>query len=183
MFDRQPVLTGDLISLRPLRADDWDDLFAVASHKEIWAMHPMHNRWREEVFREFFDEALASNGTLIVEDRASGMTIGSSRYDALDEAGGGSVEIGWTFLHPDYWGTGHNRDMKHLMAGHALESVARVDFRVGETNWRSRKALEKIGARISAGRVERPHVPGIGEVLHLYYELTRPDFARVLGAN
>jgi len=30
-FDFQPTLRGSLLELRPLRADDWDALFAVAS--------------------------------------------------------------------------------------------------------------------------------------------------------
>ena len=29
-FDSQPVLKGDLVELRPLRAEDRDDLYAVA---------------------------------------------------------------------------------------------------------------------------------------------------------
>lgn len=182
-IDRQPVLLGQHFELRPLTADDFDGLFAVASDPEVWALHPMHDRWQEPVFRAFFDDALAQKGALAVIDKATGEIIGSSRFQSYHPADGGSVEIGWTFLARRYWGTGANCEIKRLMVGHALESLARVDFQVGEDNWRSRRALEKIGARISPGRVEEAEVPGVGTVLHLYYEITREDFMRVLGAD
>lgn len=182
-IDRQPVLTGQTIHLRPLAPEDWDGLFAVASDPEIWAMHPMHDRWQEPVFRAFFNDALEHKGALVVIDQKTGAIIGSSRFQSYHPAGGGSVEIGWTFLATRHWGAGVNREMKRLMVGHALGSLARVDFRVGEENWRSRRALEKIGARISPGRIEEADVPGAGKVLHLYYEMNREEFDRVLGAD
>ncbi len=180
MLDRQPVLTGQRLILRPLVPDDWAALFAVASDPELWAMHPLHNRWREEIFRDFFADALAHGGALVALDRADGAVIGSSRFQGYDPAEGGSVEIGWTFVDRRCWGTGANREMKRLMVGHALASVARVDFRVGEHNLRSRRALEKIGARLSPDRVEQVEVPGIGTVVHVTYELRQADFERGL---
>ena len=181
MLDRQPTLRGQLVDLRPLHPDDWNALFAVASDPEIWAMHPAHDRWQEPVFRAFFDNALAQGGALLVTERASGRVIGSSRFQRHDPAGGGSVEVGWTFLARDTWGRGHNRDMKRLMLAHALASVARVDFRVGAQNWRSRHAVEGIGARLAPERDERS---ADGELLHVHYEMTGEDFARgPLGAS
>ena len=47
---------------------------------------------------------------------------------------------------------------KRLMLAHALQAVERVDFRVGEANWRSRKAMEKIGGQLS-DRTELPKRP------------------------
>lgn len=62
MLDRQPVLEGERLLLRPLCAEDWDALFAVESDPLIWELHPAHDRWREDVFRAFFDDALAQAG-------------------------------------------------------------------------------------------------------------------------
>ena len=177
MLDRQPVLAGEHVRLRPLQPDDWDALFAVASDPLIWEQHPAHDRWQEPVFRPFFDDALANQGALIALDAQSGAVIGSSRYQGLEEADGGSVEIGWTFLARSHWGGVHNHEMKRLMLAHALASVAECRFLVGETNTRSRRALEKIGARLSDRREER--VMAGGEVIpHLTYVITREDFAR-----
>lgn len=79
-LDLQPTLTGDLLTLRPLRPDDWAALFAVAADRLIWEQHPDHDRWQEPVFRQFFADALASGGALIAHDRKTGAVIGSSRY-------------------------------------------------------------------------------------------------------
>ncbi len=174
-MDRQPTLEGERVLLRPLRADDWEALFAIASDPAVWEQHPMHDRWREDVFREFFEDALAQGGALVVIDKAKDAIIGSSRFQAFDEEDGGSVEIGWTFLAPRYWGKGINAEMKRLMLTHALENVARVDFRVGETNYRSRIALENIGAERTR-RTELTQYQG-KRVLHVVYEITVESFA------
>ena len=83
-FDRQPHLVGELLELRPLRPDDWDALFAVASDPLIWAVHPARDRYTEPVFRQFFREALESGGGLVAIDRTTGQIIGSSRYNWAD---------------------------------------------------------------------------------------------------
>jgi RimJ/RimL family protein N-acetyltransferase len=177
MLDRQPVLEGEHIRLRPLQAEDWDALFAVASDPLIWEQHPAHDRWQEPVFRAFFEDALANKGALVVIDRATGTVIGSSRFQGLDEADGGSVEIGWTFLAPAFWGGRFNHEMKRLMLTHALASVAECRFLVGETNTRSRRALERIGARLT-DRCEERIMAGGAVIPHLTYAITRDDFAR-----
>ena len=177
MLDRQPVLESEHVRLRPLCASDWDALFAIASDPLIWAQHPAHDRWQEPVFRAFFDDALANQGALVAIDAASGAVIGSSRFEGLDETGGGSVEIGWTFLARSHWGGRYNHDMKRLMLAHALASVAEVRFLVGETNIRSRRALERIGARLTGRREERIMAGGI-IIPHLTYVITRNDFAQ-----
>ena len=92
-----------------------------------------------------------------------------------DPAGGGSVEVGWTFLARSHWGGSWNREMKRLMLAHALAHVERVDFRVGETNLRSRRAMEKIGGRLS----QRDEVIDMAgrQVRHVIYEIDRESFA------
>jgi len=175
-MDRQPVLEGERLLLRPLRPDDWDALFAVASDPAVWALHPAHDRWQQPVFRAFFDDALANRGALAVIEKASGAMVGSSRFQGHDEADGGSVEIGWTFLARRLWGTGANREMKRLMLAHALQSVERVQFRVGETNVVSRGAMKNIGGQLT-DRTEVKEMAG-ESVVHVIYEIDRTGFAR-----
>ena len=143
-FELQPHLVGDLIEVRPLRPDDWETLFAVASDPLIWEQHPASDRYQEKVFREFFREALESGGALIVIDRKTQATIGSSRYFGF-EPEQSEIEIGWTFLARSYWGGKYNGELKRLMLDHALRFVDSVIFKIGPTNFRSRKAIEKIG--------------------------------------
>src|SRR5205823_8450282 len=132
-FDLQPHLKGDLLELRPLRADDWADLFAVASDPLIWEQHPSKDRYQEEVFRAFFGEALESGGALVAIDRTDGRVIGSSRFHGYDEDKS-EVEIGWTFLARSHWGGAYNGEMKRLMLRHAFRFVRSVVFLVGPHN-------------------------------------------------
>ena len=144
-FDKQPTLTGDRLLLRPLRAEDYDAIYAAASDPLIWEQHPARNRHEPEVFKALFDESLASGGTLVAIDRTTGRMIGWSRYHGYDETAS-EIEIGWTFLARAYWGGVYNREMKRLMLAHAFAAVRTVLFIVGTGNVRSQRAVEKLGA-------------------------------------
>ena len=142
--DLQPILTGRRVIVRPIDAKDWDGMFAAASDPEVWALHPASDRYTETVFREFFDVAVNSGSGFTFVARKSGSIIGSSRYHGYNPEAR-EIEIGWTFLARDYWGGSYNREIKKLMLEHAFQFVDTVLFRVGVTNWRSQKAMEKIG--------------------------------------
>jgi RimJ/RimL family protein N-acetyltransferase len=162
-IDLQPTLVGESLLLRPLRPADFEALYAVASDPLIWEQHPEPTRYQRAVFEGFFAGALASRGALAVLRRDDGTIIGSSRYYDWDEAKR-EVAIGFTFLDRRYWGGTANGEMKRLMLEHAFRWADTVWFHVGKHNWRSRKALEKIGARYShevlreAGGVAQDHV-------------------------
>ena len=154
-FDLQPHLKSEFIELRPLTPKDWDDLFAVASDPLIWEQHPESDRYKEGVFKVFFREALECGGAFVVIDKQSQRVIGSTRFYGYDPEKS-EIEIGWTFLARKYWGGHYNAEMKRLLLDHAFQFVESVVFFVGEKNFRSQKALEKIGA-IRIGIVERQY--------------------------
>jgi N-acetyltransferase len=171
----QPTLSDDVVILRPLVADDWTALFAVASDPEIWAIHPAHDRWQEPVFRTYFDESVASNGGLLALDRATGAVIGASRYD-IRVCLEGEVEIGWTFLARSHWGGTYNHAIKRLMLAEAFaKGYHTAVFLVAETNLRSRAAMTRIGGRLT-DRCFSWDMAGV-DVNHLIYAITREDFA------
>ena len=165
-FDLQPILTGELLELRPLREDDFPALFAVASDPLIWEVHPEPDRCTEPVFRRYFQSGIESGGAFLILDRADGRVVGSSRYADYDEAAS-EIEIGWTFLARSHWGGRYNRELKDLMLRHAFRFVDRVVFKVGPDNIRSRRAMKKIGG-IEIGL--RPDSRGGESVV---YEITR----------
>ena len=170
-MDLQPTLRGELLELRPIRPDDFEPLFRVGSDPLIWEQHPESERYKEPVFRAFFDGALASGGGFVIIDRATGEFIGSSRYFGYDP-GRSVVEIGWSFLARAYWGGTHNGELKRLMLEHAFKSVERVIFVIGAENRRSRRAVEKIGAVLSTSDTD---ARGEEKVV---YELTRQGYIR-----
>ena len=154
--------------MRPLRAEDCAALYAVASDPLLWEQHPARNRHEEAVFRDFFAESLASGGALLVTDAASGRVLGSSRYFGYREDAR-EVEIGWTFLARSCWGGRHNGELKRLMLAHAFRYLDSVVFYVGPRNFRSQRALEKIGA------TRQTETDGEGR---LVYRIRGVDFAR-----
>ena len=154
-FDLQPHLRGELIELRPLKPNDWDELFAVASDPLIWEQHPEPDRYKEDVFRVFFKDALESGGAFVIIDRKTQHIIGSTRFYGYDP-GKSEIEIGWTFLARKYWGGQSNVEMKRLLLNHAFNFVESVVFFVGEDNVRSQKAMEKVGA-IKVGMATRAY--------------------------
>ena len=155
VFELQPHLKGELIELRPLAPADWDELFAVASDSLIWEQHPERDRYKEDVFRVFFKDALESGGAFVIIDRKTQQIIGSTRFYGYDPEKS-EIEIGWTFLARKYWGGRYNAEMKRLLLNHAFKFVESVVFFVGEDNVRSQKAMEKVGA-IKVGTATRTY--------------------------
>ena len=165
-FDRQPVLKGELVELRPLRRGDYDGLYAVAADPLVWEQHPARNRHQEATFRALFEESIASGGALVAVDVATQTIIGSSRFHGYDPERS-EVEIGWTFLARSHWGGRYNGEMKRLMLQHAFRFVGRVVFLVGAQNIRSQRAVERIGAVRAGTR------PGDDGRERYVYEITK----------
>jgi N-acetyltransferase len=170
-IDLQPTLVGPRVIVRPVAVSDWPEMFTAAADPEIWALHPASDRYTEPVFRAFFDNALASRSAFAFVDRQSGNIIGSSRYHAHNAALS-EIEIGWTFLARAYWGGSYNLEVKRLMLNHAFTFVDTVLFWVGETNWRSQRAMEKIGAARRYALQSRPLAP----YPHVVFEIRKRDF-------
>lgn len=171
-FHWQPTLVGQRIVTEPLQEGHFDALFAAASDPEIWALHPVRDRYTRPKFEIFFHTGLASQGALLVRDALTREVIGSSRFTSHDPKAR-SVEIGYTFLRRSHWGTGANRELKRLMLSHAFQVVDLVEFFIGVDNLRSRGAIEKIGARLLREVKEREPE---GDVRHsVVYGLRKED--------
>lgn len=145
-FELQPTITNELIKITPLKEDDFDELYTVASDPLLWEQHPNKNRYQLEVFRNFFKGAIESKGAVIVHEVASGKVIGNSRYYDFDEENN-SITIGYTFISRDCWGKNYNWALKKLMFDHAFQFVDKIILHIGSTNFRSQKSIEKIGAK------------------------------------
>ncbi len=178
-FDPQPELTGAILTLRPLRQDDFEGLRNAASDAQTWAGHPARDRHLPEVFAPYFDSLLASGTCLVVVHRASDRIIGCSRYYTAPDMPG-SIAIGFTFLHHDFWGGAVNFELKRLMLGHAFDTFDDVWFHIDPTNIRSQKATAKLGA-VFVHDAELQ----LGPMMALWkcYRLTQDAWAAVVAAR
>lgn len=166
-------LGNDRVYLEPLGVDHFRELYGVASDPEIWAQHPNPNRYQEDVFRVFFEGAMASGGAFIIRASVDDRALGSTRFYEYDAAAD-EVKIGYTFFSRACWGQGWNPSVKRLMLGYAFEHVSRVIFHVGAQNIRSQRAMEHIGGR-QVGEVE---VAYHGEPVkkNLIYEILASEY-------
>jgi len=141
-------IRNDNVILRMMTEKDYRDLYSLASDPAIWKQHPEHTRYNEAEFKETFFKTGMNNVcmTYVICDAKTLNVIGSTRfYDYNKESQ--MIKIGFTFFPRHLWGTGINTEVKHLM----LEKIFRtkvkgVIFDVWAKNYRSRKAVERLGA-------------------------------------
>lgn len=146
-FNLQPdFLESENIKLIPLEEKHFEELYKVASDPLIWEQHPNKNRYEREVFLNFFEGAIESKGAFLIIDKTTNEVAGSTRfYDYEPE--NKSVFIGYTFYGRKFWGTGFNSQVKKMMLDYAFQAVDKVQFHIGAENFRSQKAIEKLGAK------------------------------------
>lgn len=168
------LLENELTKLIPLRASDFEALFEVASDPLIWEQHPAKDRYQRNVFKAFFEGALATKTSFLILDKATEQVIGSTRYYDFN-AESSSIAIGFTFISRDYWGGPHNRSAKKLLMDYAFQFVDRIYFHIGVNNIRSQKAILKIGAT----KVRELDFELAGKILpHSEYVMHKNEFAQ-----
>lgn len=173
VMNTQPVLENERLILYPLQKQDFEALYAVAKDPKIWEQHPNKDRWKEEVFRTFFDGAMQSKGAFKIVDKAAGNIIGSTRfydYNKQDD----SILIGYTFYAVAYWGTGFNRSAKAMMLDYIFQFVSKVYFHIGAGNTRSQIAIGRIGAE----KIAEKEITYFGEApkLNFIYEIRKEQW-------
>jgi RimJ/RimL family protein N-acetyltransferase len=175
-FELQPHMQNDLIRLEPLEAGDFERLYAVASDPLIWEQHPSKDRYQRPVFENFFKGAMESGGAFLVVDNTNGELIGSSRYCDYEQDKR-QISIGYTFIARSRWARHYNLALKTLMLDHAFKFVDRVTFKVGINNWRSRKAMEKLGGVY----IGEESVSYSGELSHpnVVFKIDAADWAKL----
>ena len=157
---KAPTLEGRLVRLEPLDARHVEGLWEASRDSRTWRWLSVVQPSTRGELDDWVASALAAAraGTEIPlvtlhEERV----VGSTRFLALRPEHG-SLEIGWTWLHPSAWGTGVNVEAKLLMLRHAFEAwnCRRVELKTDALNERSRGAMEAMGARFEG--IHRKHM-------------------------
>ena len=155
-------LEGGLVVVEPLARGHGPGLLAAAADPAVRRWLPWDFAASGESFDIWLEDALARgrNGDeapFAVLGRETGAPIGSTRYLSLRPEHRG-LEIGWTWLARDAWGTGANTEAKLLLLAHAFESLGcmRVEFKTNARNERARAALAALPARFEG--VFRKHM-------------------------
>lgn len=170
-FNFQPdFLENEISKLIPLEEKHFDALFEAASDPLIWEQNPAKDRYTREGFKTFFDIIITKNPFLILDKQTNEIMGTSSFYDYNPERS--SVGIGYTFITRKYWGGPYNKSNKKLMMEYAFQHVNSVLFHVGAENFRSQKAVLKLGAeKIN----ELTFIVNGAEVPYFEYELKKKE--------
>jgi len=155
-----PTLEGRIVRLEPLSPEHEEGLWLASRDPRTWRwLSVVQPQTRDEwtVFTERALEAAERGTELPLVTIRHEEIVGSTRFLALRPEHG-SVEIGWTWLHPSAWGTGANVEAKLLQLSHAFESWAcrRVELKTDALNDRSRGALEALGTTFEG--IHRKHM-------------------------
>lgn len=144
------ILSGKHVNLIPLEEEHFNELHNAASDKRIWEFYT--GDWSvRNTFNKVYIGALKARekGTVypfVIVQKSSGKIIGSTRLMDI-ETYDKRLEIGGTWMKPEYWATAINPDCKLALLTFCFETLKakRVQLKTQHDNIRSRKAIEKIG--------------------------------------
>jgi len=180
------TLEGSVVRLEPIRHDHADLFWDVAKNnlEDIFRWIPYSVRTPED-FRALVDKAFTEQerGESVVfatVDRASGRVIGSTRFMNVDRANR-RVEIGSTWIAPEWQRTAVNTEAKFLMLRHAFDvwGCMRVELKTDALNQKSRNAILRIGAK-EEGTLRRHLVTWTGRVRDtVYFSILDEEWAGV----
>ncbi len=146
------VLEGKSVKLISLDESHLSELEKLAKDKRIWEFYPFDGT-NSKRFIELYKTAISERVRgiqfpFVIYHKADKQIIGSTRYLDIQEKNK-KLEIGATWLHPNYWATEINFECKLLLLTHCFEELktVRVQLKTDENNLRSRKAIEKIGGQ------------------------------------
>ncbi len=172
-FSIQPILENENFKLIPLQENDFERLYVVASDPKVWEQHPNKERYKREVFENFFKGAMESKGAFLVVSKDSGEVLGCTRFYDFDRENK-SILIGYTFYGRNSWGKNVNPQIKKMMLDYIFQYVETVIFHVGKENIRSQVAMERLGAE-KAGEEE---IAYFGELpkINVVYEIRKENW-------
>lgn len=185
-FHLEPLtLEGRRLRLEPLSAAHLDELTALVD-PEIWRWYTIRVE-SEAQFRAFMesiltDQSLGKTLAFAIRDKATGELVGSSRYMNLDPANR-RLEIGSTWYAPKWQRTFVNTESKYLMLAHSFEvlSCIGVQFQTDVLNERSRRAIERLGAKLD-GILRAQRIRFDGRVRDsAFYSITAAEWPDVRG--
>ncbi|MEJ7846520.1 MAG: GNAT family protein [Pyrinomonadaceae bacterium] len=152
-MDINPVtLDGEFVRLEPMKIGHLDALCEVGLIPELWKLTANIVEDQEDLQRyvetALNDQARGVTLPFVTVDKAAGKIVGSTRFGNIESLNR-KVEIGWTWIHPDWQRSFVNTEAKLLMLTHAFETwkCIRVELKTDALNERSRKAIARIGGK------------------------------------
>lgn len=146
------ILENDIIKLRPLIEDDYNNLRPIAHRNPDLLRFSPQQVNTEKQLEAYIQKAIeqkkeGSRYPFISFDKRAQEYSGSTSYLNISNDNA-RLEIGATWLCRGFHKTGLNKQQKLLMLTHAFETLGmkRVELKTDSRNIQSQRAMEKIGA-------------------------------------
>lgn len=169
------TLEGSVVRLEPIRREHarlfWE--VAKADSEDIfrWIPYPMRTAddFDKVVAKALEEQERVESVVFATVERESGRTLGSTRFMNIDRMNR-RVEIGSTWIAPQWQRTSVNTEAKYLMLRHAFEvwKCYRVELKTDALNQKSRNAILRIGAK-EEGTLRRHLITWTGRVRDTVY--------------
>lgn len=147
------TLETSLIRLEPMTMEHLASFRLAGNFPQVWQHMPINRCKDEQTARAWLqtaidDMAAGKQLAFITIDKQSNSVIGSTRLFALDQQHN-KLELGHTFITPEFQRSYVNSHAKYLMLQYAFEklNMARVEICTHENNQQSRKAIARIGGQ------------------------------------
>jgi RimJ/RimL family protein N-acetyltransferase len=146
------TLTGDVVTLEPLRREHHDELVTAVSDGRLWELWytsvPTPGGMAAEIAARLARQAAGEMLPFTVRRTADGAVVGTTSFlNAEPEVP--RLEIGATWTAGSAQRTGVNAESKLLLLTHAFEVLGclAVEFRTHWHNLQSRTAIARLGAK------------------------------------
>ena len=152
-FAAPVTLSGQHVRLEPLAAKHHDDLVLAVQDGELWnhwyTAIPRPENMTAEIQRRLELQAKGSMCPFAVIEPGTGRAVGMTTYMNID-ATHRRLEIGSTWYRQSVQRTALNTEAKRLLLAHAFEQLhcIAVEFRTHFFNQQSRRAIERLGAKL-----------------------------------
>ena len=147
------TLLGQHVHLVPLNTAHHDDLVEAVRDGELWNLWytaiPTAEGMAAEITRRLNLQAQGSMTPFAVIEPASGRAVGMTTYMNIDAANR-RVEIGSTWYRRSVQRGALNTEAKRMLLAHAFDTLncIAVEFRTHFFNHQSRRAIERLGAKL-----------------------------------
>ena len=148
-----PTLENHRTKLTLLGMGNYKHLTGIAQEPNLVQYSPSKIDTPEDL-KDYVQEAVdayyhKTAMPFIVFDKEKNAYAGCTRFGLINWHNK-VLHIGWTWIGNEFQGTGLNKHMKFLMLQYAFEILKfdKVAFTVDERNIKSRKAVEKLGAKL-----------------------------------
>ncbi len=153
-FKSNYILENDIVLLRPLEHDDFDNLLPFALNEpELWK-YSLVGAEGEHGLRHYMNITLEARKegkeyAFIVFDKRTKQYAGSTRFYDI-QVSFQTLQLGYTWYGKEFQGTGLNKHCKFLLLSFAFDQVGmeRVELRADNNNERSIAAMKSIGCKV-----------------------------------